>query len=393
MRLPIQKIFILLLCFFVTKFASANNDTTLSPVRIAVLAPLYLDSAFNGYEYNLSNTKIPQFFLEGLEFYNGVKMAIDSLQKENANIEVWIYDTHKHGQTIQQLLGAMQPLNFSLIIASLSSLNEQKYVSDFSGKNSIPVISETYPTNAYLSYNPFFAMVNPTWQTHINAIYQYLDSNYRGQKVIYFTRNGPLENAISKEFSALNKNRSITFSSIILNDNFSDNDVLKHLDSTRQNIIVCGTLNENFGRALIKTLNDTGATYHSVVIGMPTWSGLSETTGNSADKIQILISTCYDYSRNSGALNNLSEEYKTNFFARPSDMVFKGFESMYHFTKLLLKYPDNFINNISDTSYTICSNYSFQPIRLTKTSFIPDYLENKKVYFIKIVNGDIQSIQ
>ena len=74
-------------------------------------------------------------------------------------------------------------------------------------------------------------------------------------------------------------------------------------------------------------------------------------------------------------------------------MVFKGFESMYHFTKLLLKYPDNFINNISDTSYTVCNDYDFAPIRLSKTSFIPDYLENKKIYFIKIVDGEIQSIQ
>ncbi|HVX27911.1 MAG TPA: hypothetical protein VHB70_16285 [Parafilimonas sp.] len=393
MRSLYQKILILLfVCAGCFKVASAN-DTTLSPVRIAVLAPLYLDSAFNGTEYNLSNTKIPQFFLEGLEFYNGVMMAIDSLQKENANIEVWIYDTHKRGQSIQQLLGQMQGLNFSLIIAQLSSLGEQKNVSDFSAKNSIPVISETYPTDAYLSYNPFFMMVNPTWRTHINAIYHYLDNNYRGQKIIYFTRNGSLEDAISKEFASVNKNRTLNFSTIILNDNFSDGDVLKHLDSTKQNIILCGTLNENFGSALIKTLNDNGSSYNSIVMGMPTWNSLSETIGSSADKIQIIISTSYDYLRTTNVLNNLSEEYKANFFSRPSDMVFKGFESMYHFTKLLLKYPDNFINNISDTSYTVCSNYDFQPIRLTKTSFIPDYLENKKIYFIKIANGNIQSIQ
>jgi hypothetical protein len=287
----------------------------------------------------------------------------------------------------------MQPMNFSLIIASLSSLNEQKYVSEFSGKNSVPVISETYPTNVYLSYNPFFVMVNPTWQTHINAIYHYLYDNYRGQKIVYFTRKGSLEDAISKEFATLNKSRTLNFSNIILNDNFSDNDVLKHLDSTRQNFILCGTLNENFGRSLIRVLNDTGASYHSVVMGMPTWNGLNETIGETADKIQILISTSYDYLRTRDLLNNLSEEYKVNFYARPSDMVFKGFESMYHFTKLLLKYPDNFINNISDTSFTVCSTYDFQPVRLTKTSFIPDYLENKKIYFIRIVNGEIQSIQ
>lgn len=295
MRFIQRKIFILLLiCFSFLKTARAN-DTTLSPVRIAVLAPLYLDSAFNGAQYNLSNTKIPQFFLEGLEFYNGVMMAIDSLQKENANIEVWIYDTHARNQTIQQLLSKMQPLSFSLIIASLNSLAEQKYVSEFSAKNSIPVISETYPTDAYLSYNPFFMMVNPTWKTHINAIYHYLDSNYRNQKITYFTRNGSLEDAISKEFAALNKNRTLNFSTIILNDNFSDEDVLKHLDSTKENFILCGTLNENFGTTLIRILNDNGDSYHSVVMGMPTWSGLSETTGSDADKIQILISTCLHF--------------------------------------------------------------------------------------------------
>lgn len=393
MRLQQQKIFVLLFTFFFFFKMASAADTTHSPVRIAVLAPLYLDSAFNGYQYNLSNTKIPQYFLSGLEFYNGVMLAIDTLQKENANVEIWIYDTHKKGESIQQLTSKMQPLNFSMIIASFSSLAEQKYISDFSGKNSIPVISVTYPTDAYLNYNPFFIMINPTWETHIDAIYDYLAKNYKGQKIIYFTKKGSLEDKVREKFAALNANRSINFSTVILNDNFSDAEVLKHLDSTHQNIIICGSLNENFGKALIKTLNDNGDSYSTIVTGMPTWSGMSETMGSSSDKIQVIISTPYDYLRTTTALNNLSEKYKANYYARPSDMVFKGYESMYHFTKLLLKYPDNFINNISDTSYTVSNGYNFEPIRLSKTSFIPDYLENKKIYFIKIVNGQIQSIQ
>lgn len=393
MRLPQLKKYLLLFAFILfIKLASAA-DTTRSPVRIAILAPLYLDSAFNGYEYNLTNTKIPQFFLSGLEFYNGVKMAIDSLQKENANIEVWVYDTHKQGQSIQQLTNEMQPLNFSLIIASLTSLTEQKYISDFSGRNSIPVISATFPTDGYLNYNPFFIMLNPTWKTHIDAIYDYLSKNYKGQKIIYLTKNGSLEQKITEEFNLLNAKSSLNFSTIILSDNFSDADVLTQLDSTRQNILVCGSLNENFGRSLIKTLNDNGDSYSTIIAGMPTWNGMNETSGSSADKIQILVSTPYDYLRTTTTLNNLSAEYKANFYARPSDMVFKGYESMYHFTKLILKYPDNFINNVSDTSYTVFSNYNFQPVRLSKTSFVPDYLENKKVYFKKIVSGKIQSIQ
>ncbi len=393
MRLQQQKIYTLLIAFIlIIKFVSAA-DTTGSPVRIAVLAPLYLDSAFNGYQYNLSNTKIPQYFLSGLEFYNGVMMAIDTLQKQNANIEVWIYDTRKQNESIQQLTNEMQSLGFSMILASLSSSSEQKYISDFSCRNSIPVISATYPTDAYLNYNPFFIMLNPTWKTHIDAIYTYLAKNYKGNKIIYFTKHGSLEDKISEEFKQQNLNHSLNFSNIILNDDFSDADILSHLDSTRQNIVVCGSLNESFGKELIKALNNNGDSYSTIVTGMPTWNGMSETSGSSSDKIEILISTPYNYLRTTTALNNLSEDYKTNYYTRPSDMVFKGYESMYHFTKLLLKYPDNFINNVSDSSFEISDKYNFKPIRLSQTSFVPDYLENKKLYFIKIVNGKIQSIQ
>src|SRR6266487_4359390 len=77
--------------FFVQKI-QAQTDSV-SPLRIAILAPLYLDSAFDDYDYKLGNLNIPKYFLPGLEFYNGVMMAVDSLQKEDADLEVWVCDT------------------------------------------------------------------------------------------------------------------------------------------------------------------------------------------------------------------------------------------------------------------------------------------------------------
>jgi len=74
-------------------------------------------------------------------------------------------------------------------------------------------------------------------------------------------------------------------------------------------------------------------------------------------------------------------------------MVFKGYETMYHFTNLLLQYPENFISKLSDNSFKVANDYNFEPIRLSKTSFVPDYLENKKIYFIRIINGEVQSVE
>ena len=388
MHAYIKKIFPSLLLIFIF-YVSNAADTTQSPLRIAVLLPLNLDSAFTGYEYKLSSTKIPQYFLASLDFYSGVKMAIDTLQKENANIEVWIYDTHKINQNTQQLANEMQPLNFSLVIASISNSTEQKFISAFSAKNSIPVISATFPNDIYLDNNPFFLVINPTWKTHIAAIYDYLLKNYKGKKVTYFTRKGSLEDKITAELQNLNSNHALTFSTIILSDNFSENEVLSHLDSTAQNIMLCGSLNESFGQSLIKVLNSNGESYNSLIAGMPTWNGMAGTTGSNSDKIQIIITTPYNYVHGGTFLEAVSAGYKTAYNSKPSDMVLKGYEMMYHFTKLLTSYPDTFINKASDGAYKVSDDFNFQPVRLTSTSFIPDYLENKKLYYIRIINGRV----
>src|SRR5262245_56975515 len=67
-----------------------------SPVqkqKVAVFAPLYLDSAFDagsGYRYDKN---FPKFLNPGLEFYEGVQLALDSLNKERSQLEVFVYDT------------------------------------------------------------------------------------------------------------------------------------------------------------------------------------------------------------------------------------------------------------------------------------------------------------
>ena len=61
--------------------------------KIAVFTPLYIDSAFIGNDYKLGSNNLPKTILPGLEFYNGIMLAIDSLQTEHASLEVNVYDT------------------------------------------------------------------------------------------------------------------------------------------------------------------------------------------------------------------------------------------------------------------------------------------------------------
>ena len=68
---------------------SQQDSSAPQTVNATILLPLYLDSLFKtaGYAYN---TAIPRFAMPALEFYNGVQLAIDSLNQEGikARIEI-----------------------------------------------------------------------------------------------------------------------------------------------------------------------------------------------------------------------------------------------------------------------------------------------------------------
>ena len=174
--------------------------------------------------------------------------------------------------------------------------------------------------------------------------------------------------------------------------NFSNNitgDLLKaKLDSNRQNIIIGASLDESFATAITSASNKIQNTYPITLIGMPNWDGIAglhkkEIAGN----LPVYFTTPYFNNKWDDYSKMLISAYLKGYKTRPGDMAFKGFEMVNIFTSLLLKYPGQVMENINDRPIKIFCEYNFNPVRLNKESTIPDYYENKHLYFIKLLNG------
>jgi len=368
---------------------SAQTDTV-KPIKVAVFAPVYVDSAFTETGYKLGRNLIPKYILPGLEFYNGVMLAIDSLNIEKAPVEMFFYDSKSTTDPVEEVLGKPELTDISLIIASFNSRSEVKPLADFALQHNIPLISSVYPSDGGVTANPFFVMINPTLKAHIEAIYKYLHRVYPLENITLFKRNGAIEDMILSVLNSINKKTPgipLKLKIIELPDEFTPEQVTTNLDSTRKNILVCGTLNEAFGMNLVKAVSSS-KNYRSVIMGMPTWDGIKD-LGKDAE---IIYSTPYNFSRTDKLSVQLTNKYRAKYAGRPSDMVFKGFESMYHFTKLLLKYGNGLINNLSSKEYKLFNDFDIQPVNPDKENFMPDYLENKKIYFIRKLDGQVKSI-
>lgn len=384
------KIFLVILCFGIQ--IKASSQSLVGVPRVAILAPLYIDSAFNNSTYKLGSTSIPRYILPGLDFYNGVMMAIDSIKRTGKSLDVWVFDTKKKNLTPDALAKEMEPLQFSLIIAAFSNLTEQKRFSEFSFSNNIPLVSATYPNDAYVSGNPFFIMLNSTLKTHIEGIYKQVQRMYPVGKFLLVTRKGNMEEKMLEMFAdAGKKTYPIKYKTVELPDNFTEDQLMPLLDSNDQNVIICGSLDENFSTNLIKTL-DRSLTFPVTLVGSPTWDGLRAVVRTESANLSVIYSTPFNYIRTDKTIAGITAKYRQKLNARPGDMALKGYESMFYFSNLLLQYNKDFINNLSDPKYRIANAYNLQPVKLQASAQIPDYIENKKLYFITRSLGKIVAV-
>ncbi|GEO08214.1 ABC transporter substrate-binding protein [Segetibacter aerophilus] len=374
---------------------SQYYDTS-KPVKVAVFIPLYADDVFNGTSYILDKENLPKNVLPGLEFYNGVMMAIDSLNAEGAKVEISIYDLKQNSKSLSALLRSSELNNVGLIIAAITNTAELKLFADQALNKNIPLISATYPNYVGVSQNPFFVVLNSSFQAHLQGLYKHMQRYYGSQNIIAVTRKGATEDYVKNYFTTLNKSARpgpLKLKWVTVDDAFSNINLLQNnLDSTKNNVVFVASPLERFGLNVVESLslNDS---YRTTTIGMPTWDNIKELDKPKYGNIEIVFSTPFlYYSQNQSLSSLINKRYKDKYYSRPSDMVFKGFEMIYHFTKLLDKHRNNLVNNLSDKSFTLFNQFMLEPVRLKSTSVKPDFLENRKLYFIKKQGGNVKSI-
>lgn len=371
---------------------NTHSQTNERVYKIAVFAPVYVDSAFTpDGTYRLGSQILPRYMMPGLDFYNGIMLAVDSLSKEQAPVEVVFYDTKSAKGNINYALSDSTLREASLIIASFNNRTEIKPLADFALEHEIPLISHTYPNDGGISENPYFILINPTLKTHLEGIYRYLQRVYPTSNISMFRRKGGVEDLIQSTFNDISRTTPgvpLRIKTVELTDSFTTSQVISYLDSTRQNIIICGFLNETFGANLVKSLSESRK-YRSIAMGMPTWDALRGVDRN----IEIIYTTPYHFIRTDKLGLDITNAYRHKFSGRPSDMVFKGFEAMYRFTRLLVKYEGKMMPNINDKSVRLFNDFDIQPVKpYSSNAEAVDYLENKKLYYIRKMDGQIRSV-
>ena len=383
-----RKWFSFLICFlmvFCGTVKHANAQDTLRH-KIAVFAPLYLDSAFDArgnFRYEKTGAR---FSIAGLEFYYGVQLALDSLEERGAPLEVFFYDT-KGKEGITPHLSSPEMEDVEVIIAH-SNAGETRMLAEAAQRKKIPFISATLPNDAGVYDNPYMVVLNSTLQAHMEGIYRFLQRYYPLEKVVVFRKKGVQEDQIKNHFIEFSKSTlasKLDMKFVDVTNDFSPQFIAKHLDSTRKNIVITGSLEERFGMKLAMTLT-TLKKYPMLLVGMPTWDNFN-LSNKELSNLEIIYSSPFYYNRGSDLETHLSSKFSNDMSTKPGEMFFRGYETMLRFSLLLLDTKKDIASNLSRKGNYILTPMDIQPVFKNSSDMTLDYFENKYLYFIKVLGG------
>lgn len=362
--------------------------------QIALFLPLYLDSAFDGQMNYLHRESFPKYFNPGLEFYEGISFALDSLEAEGIALDVHVFDTRSAASSVPALIRGGKLDQMDLLIGQVN-VNEAKLLATTAARLQIPFVNATLPNAAGTTNNPQYIILNSTLQAHFVAIYRYLQKNFPLAPLVVFRRRGAQEDLVRNfldQISAQTASIPLKIKYVTLDPVFTAKDLEPHLDADRQTVCIAGSLDVAFGEALTRELANLKSGYPSIVMGMPTWWEATDFSRPEFRDMEVIFTTTFYLSPADSLAMRITRAFKTKFYSRPTEMFYRGYETMYRFAHLLLSHGRNLSYGLSDRRHQLFTAYDLQPVMDARTTTIK-YFENKKIYFVRKLNGEVTQVE
>ena len=342
-------------------------------VNVAVLLPFMLSQK--------EDTKSALY----LEYYQGFLLAVDSLKKRGASIDVYAFDTEGKGSTLDRILAKPEMKSMDLIIGPADNNLIQKTAA-FALKNEINMVNAFSLKNDEASHNAHVL------QTNIPHSYLYAEASAElirqfGNKKIIFLLDDDSSNE-KKDFINEVKlglqQKNIPFENIHIS---SDPQLVVFKNSLPENsdvlIISNSSTKNSVGKivAPLTKLKDERSDLSITLFGYPEWQTYTKEYLNNFYKLNTVIFTRF-YTNPTD--HNWKEFQEKFYYWYNKDMInanpkygLLGFDTGMYFLNALKRYGkkfENYLENLESSS--IQTDFKFQRIN-NWSGFI-----NKSLYFV-----------
>ena len=321
---------------------------------------------FLGNRFNPDAPRIYDNSYWALNYYGGVKMALDELKdRNNIKLNLTVMDSEASTRKVSNLLNSRSELfNAHMIIGNYRSDNAD-LVAAFAQRNGITYVSPHTASARVGQSNPNYVQVSPTLRTHCEVITQHARKTYGRRNVVLIARDKPVETARFNYFQNENfRLEGATADSVMLreyvvegNDDKFDNINLSQFISPGDTtvFIVPSWSSETFIYALLsqaklaqsegmgeeRTPQDSQGS-HVVFYGMPQWQRYDRLDLNLYEDLNVHISSDTYLDPYDSDIKFFQRRFFERYSQPPGDEAYLGYDVMRYFGEMIYKHGTKF---------------------------------------------------
>jgi hypothetical protein len=300
-----------------------------------------------------------------IDFYQGVKMGIDSASNLGLNFKLNVFDSRDDNTHLATVLKKDALKQSNLIIGPVFP-DGVNYVTNFALANDMAIVSPLAASKPSDFNNPKLISIVNNIDQHGARIADYIANKYQSEQTIVVLIN-PKKTA-DEQFAAPIKQRFKEKHPSYIIQEFTTTYAFetRMIKGKKYAVIICssdvGFVNPSIDKVFkLKNLKTGG--YDLNLFGHPNWAKQNYNVAQ-LQNLNTIISTSYVIDYKSTSVINFVKKYRAKFNFEPSEYSFKGFDIGFYFGKLLVKHGENYLDFLTKEKYKGLHNsfeFAFDP--------------------------------
>ncbi|SDL96063.1 ABC-type branched-chain amino acid transport system, substrate-binding protein [Daejeonella rubra] len=322
-----------------------------------------------------------------IDFYQGFKLALDSLTAKGHDFNLQVFDTQNQETRVVNLAMASSVRSNDLIIGPVFP-EAIKSFADFAELGETLQISPLAASMPSEFNNPGLVTVNNTIDQHGRKIAEFISMNYKPELVNLVLIN--TQKADDSKFSTFFKSSLTQLSGgkFRITERPTAIAIESYLDLSKNNLVIIASSDRLFLLPTIDKLYKlVNQRYRIELFGHPNWIKAKYLNQEKMQALKSRISTSYYVNYKAQNVKNFIARYRDEYGLEPSEYSFKGFDIGYYFGGLLEKYGKAYADHLDDSIYQgLHNNFKFS--KNPKFGYI-----NNELIMLRYNNFELQPVK
>lgn len=321
--------------------------------NVALVLPFQLDKITSK---NIQQKDITRSAL-ALDFYQGFKMALDSLAAKGDEFKLDVLDNRDNLNRNVTLTKVPGVTNADVIVGPVFPDGIKIFSDNPELRNKLQVspLAAAMPAQFH---NPKLVSMNNSIDQHAQKLADFLGQKYKAEQVNMILLNP--RKTEDEAFAAPVRKYIVAGRKFIFMEVTSIAGVESNLSSSKTNVVIISTDNTSAVLSSVGRLYLKRQTNKIEVYGHPNWAKLKTLEAEKLQALNTRITSSYYIDPKSPQVKNFNAAYKVRYQIEPSEFAYKGFDTGYIFGSLLARYGKDYAKHLAGFKYDgLHNNFHF----------------------------------